>query len=102
MIYLSALTLGLLGSFHCVGMCGPIALAIPLKTTSWSARITGGILYNLARSITYAIMGLVFGLLGQGLVMSGFQQWISIIMGIIMILSVITPWLGEYKLLFEL
>lgn len=91
MIYLSALTLGLLGSFHCVGMCGPIALAIPLKTSSWSSRITGGILYNLARSITYAIMGLVFGLLGQGLVVSGFQQWISIIMGIIMILSVITP-----------
>lgn len=91
MIYLSALTLGLLGSFHCVGMCGPIALAIPLKTSSWLARISGGILYNLARAITYAIMGAFFGLLGRGLVMSGFQQWISVIMGCIMILSVITP-----------
>lgn len=91
MIYLSALTLGLLGSFHCVGMCGPIALAIPLKTSSWLARISGGILYNLARAITYAIMGAFFGLLGRGLVMSGFQQWVSVVMGCIMILSVITP-----------
>jgi len=91
MVYISALTLGLLGSFHCVGMCGPIALAIPLKTDSWLARIFGGVLYNLGRAITYAVMGAVFGLLGRGLVMSGFQQWVSIIMGAIMILSVITP-----------
>ena len=91
MVYISALTLGLLGSFHCIGMCGPIALAIPLKTDSWLARIFGGVLYNLGRAITYAVMGAVFGLLGRGLVMSGFQQWVSIIMGAIMILSVITP-----------
>ena len=91
MVYISALTLGLLGSFHCVGMCGPIALAIPLKTDSWLGRVFGGILYNLGRAITYAVMGAVFGLLGRGLVMSGFQQWVSIIMGAIMILSVITP-----------
>lgn len=91
MVYLSALTLGLIGSFHCVGMCGPIALAIPLKTTSWLARISGGVIYNIGRAITYAVMGAIFGLLGRGLVMSGFQQWISVIMGTIMILSVITP-----------
>ncbi|RUT79397.1 sulfite exporter TauE/SafE family protein [Ancylomarina longa] len=91
MVYLSALTLGLLGSFHCVGMCGPIAIAIPLKTNSWLARISGGVLYNVGRAITYAIMGAFFGLLGRGMVMSGFQQWVSVIMGAIMILSVITP-----------
>ena len=91
MVYLSALTLGLIGSFHCIGMCGPIALAIPLKTSSWLARITGGVIYNIGRAITYALMGAVFGLIGRGLVMSGFQQWISVIMGAIMILSVITP-----------
>ena len=91
MVYLSALTLGLIGSFHCIGMCGPIALAIPLKTSSWLARITGGVIYNIGRAITYATMGAIFGLLGRGLVMSGFQQWVSVIMGTIMILSVITP-----------
>ncbi len=80
-----------MGSFHCVGMCGPIALAIPLKTTSWLARISGGVIYNLGRALTYAFMGAIFGLLGRGLVMSGFQQWVSVIMGAIMILSVITP-----------
>ncbi len=91
MIYISALSLGLLGSFHCVGMCGPIALAIPLKTDSWLSRILGGVIYNLGRAITYAIMGAVFGFVGQGLVMSGFQQWVSIIMGAVMIISVLLP-----------
>ncbi|WP_372644453.1 sulfite exporter TauE/SafE family protein [Ancylomarina sp.] len=99
MIFLSALTLGLLGSFHCVGMCGPIALAIPLKTNSWLQRILGGLIYNFGRAVTYAIMGAVFGLLGQGLVMSGFQQWVSIIMGAIMIISVLAPSL--YKNRFD-
>ncbi len=99
MIYLSALTLGLLGSFHCVGMCGPIALAIPLKTDSWFIRILGGLIYNIGRAVTYALMGAVFGLLGQGLVMSGFQQWVSIIMGAIMIVSVLAP--NLYKNRFD-
>lgn len=90
-VFLSALSLGLLGSFHCIGMCGPIALAIPLNTKSWLTRAVGALIYNIARAITYAIMGLVFGLLGRGIAMGGFQQWISIIMGSIMILSVISP-----------
>ena len=88
---LSALTLGVLTSFHCAGMCGPIALALPLKNDNWVTRIFGAILYNLGRSVTYAILGFVFGLAGQGLVMSGFQQWVSIIMGLVMVLMAFFP-----------
>jgi sulfite exporter TauE/SafE len=88
---ISALTLGLLGSFHCIGMCGPIAVALPLKNDSWFTRIFSALLYNLGRTLTYGVMGLVFGLLGSGFRMAGLQQWASIIIGIIMILSVIFP-----------
>ncbi len=90
-ILLSALVLGLMGSFHCAGMCGPIAIALPLHGNSISQKIFGGTLYNLGRTLTYGVMGAIFGLLGQGVEMIGFQQKISVVMGAIMIISVVFP-----------
>ncbi len=98
---LSALVLGIFTSFHCAGMCGPIALALPLKTDNWFTRIFGASLYNIGRSITYAIMGLLFGLIGQGLVMSGFQRWVGIVMGAIMVLSAFFPALFKTTFNFD-
>ena len=91
MQYWQALLIGLLGSFHCVGMCGPIVIALPLKDTSWPNRIFSSLLYNGGRSITYGIMGMLFGLLGRGLYLGGVQRWVSIGLGAIMILSVLFP-----------
>ncbi len=90
-ILLSALVLGLMGSFHCAGMCGPIAIALPLHGNTVPQKIYGGVLYNLGRTLTYGVMGAIFGLLGQGVEMIGFQQKISVIMGSIMIISVLFP-----------
>ena len=90
-ILFSALILGLMGSFHCVGMCGPIAIALPLHGNTIPQKIFGGTLYNLGRTITYGIMGAIFGMLGQGIQMIGFQQKVSVIMGSIMIISVLFP-----------
>ncbi len=69
-----ALTLGFLGSFHCAGMCGPIAIALPLGENNWLQKFYKTLLYNLGRTITYGILGAIFGLLGQGLVMVGFPS----------------------------
>lgn len=99
-ILLSALVLGLMGSFHCAGMCGPIAIALPLHGNSIPQKIFGGALYNLGRTLTYGVMGAIFGLLGQGVELIGFQQKISIVMGALMIISVIFPSLfrNQYNL----
>ncbi|MHC1706129.1 MAG: sulfite exporter TauE/SafE family protein [Bacteroidales bacterium] len=91
MDWIQALLIGILGSFHCAGMCGPIALALPLKNTSPASRVLSSLIYNAGRIITYGILGLVFGLLGRGLYLGGLQQWTSIIVGAIMILSVVFP-----------
>jgi len=91
MFLISALVLGLVGSFHCVGMCGPIAVALPVSNKNWLSRISGTFLYNIGRAITYGVMGAVFGILGEGIQLGGFQKWVSIAMGTIMILSVIFP-----------
>jgi uncharacterized protein len=88
---LAALSLGFLGSFHCIGMCGPIAMALPLGRESKFKRIAGSILYNSGRLTTYAVIGLCFGLLGKGFVIGGYQQILSIALGVIILLGVLIP-----------
>lgn len=90
MIYVwSALSLGLISNFHCLGMCGPIALAIPVKSDSTSSRIASILLYNIGRIFTYAILGAIFGFFGQGLFLMGIQQQISIILGAIIVIGAV-------------
>jgi uncharacterized protein len=91
MYWMQPLIIGLLGSFHCLGMCGPIAVSLPLKEYSWGTRIYSSLLYNFGRIITYFLLGLIFGLLGLGISIWGIQQWVSIGAGTLMILSVAYP-----------
>ncbi len=95
--YILAIVTGLVTSLHCIGMCGPIAVALPLGNKKWIGKVGGALLYNIGRTVTYALIGAVFGLLGQGIRMAGFQQWASIIIGTLMIMSVIFPALFKDK-----
>lgn len=97
-LIIAAISLGLLGSFHCIGMCGPIALALPVHQYSPLKKYLGIFLYNLGRVITYTFLGLIFGLLGQSFFLGGFQQVLSIIIGVLLLLSVIltnTKWFSS-------
>ncbi|KAA3625540.1 MAG: sulfite exporter TauE/SafE family protein [Flavobacterium sp.] len=85
----SGFILGLLGSFHCVGMCGPIAFVLPLDRKSKSRRFWQILLYHTGRIFTYSLIGLLFGFLGRGLYLFGLQQKISILTGVLMIGAVI-------------
>jgi sulfite exporter TauE/SafE len=82
---------GLVGSLHCIGMCGPITLALPVFRNAPITLISSRILYNLGRTVTYAFMGALIGLLGQGFSLVGAQQWLSIVAGILLILIVLIP-----------
>jgi len=87
----TAFTLGFIGSFHCVGMCGPIALALPVKSKSTWVFVANRLTYNLGRISTYSIIGFLFGLLGLGLALAGIQKGVSVALGIIVILVVLLP-----------
>jgi hypothetical protein len=87
----TAFTIGLVGSLHCVGMCGPIAIALPLGSKSIANRLTGTLLYNFGRIFTYGLLGALFGTIGKGLELAGIQKWISIALGIVMIGWVVFP-----------
>jgi uncharacterized protein len=83
----TAFVLGLVGSLHCAGMCGPLALALPQAGRNASAFFAGRVAYNLGRIITYCGMGLVFGLLGKTLALAGLQQWVSIALGVLLLVG---------------
>jgi sulfite exporter TauE/SafE len=80
------MALGLFGSFHCVGMCGPIALSLPIRSENPLAKFGGTLLYNSGRVVTYVLLGGVFGLAGMSLAFFGFQQWLSIVLGVAILL----------------
>ncbi|RPD48310.1 sulfite exporter TauE/SafE family protein [Hymenobacter sediminis] len=86
---------GVLGSFHCVGMCGAIALALPGRSGASSLGAgsfgAGRLLYNLGRTTTYAVLGALAGLLGHGLRLAGLQQSLSVASGCLILLLVAVP-----------
>lgn len=90
MLY-SAFIFGLISSLHCIGMCGPIALMIPVDRTNPAKKTTQIITYHLGRLTAYALIGLVFGLVGKGFFLAGIQQRLSVFIGVAMIITILTP-----------
>lgn len=82
---ISALVLGFLGSFHCIGMCGPIALSLPVAHLKGYRKLIGILVYNSGRVLTYTAAGLLFGVVGLSFKFVGWQQWLSIVLGSILI-----------------
>ncbi len=89
-LILAAFSIGALGSFHCIGMCGPLALSLPLSGNPGS-KFIGAFLYNAGRVVTYAVFGLLFGLIGQSAALFGWQQWVSILAGLVILLFILLP-----------
>jgi hypothetical protein len=83
----TAFLLGLVGSLHCAGMCGPLALALPAAGSTTPAYVLGRVAYNAGRIITYCALGIVFGLAGWTLLLAGLQRWVSIALGVALLLG---------------
>jgi sulfite exporter TauE/SafE len=92
---LAAFIVGLFGSLHCIGMCGPIAIALPVPDSNNLSFFMGRILYNLGRVVTYAFLGAVLGLIGSKIALAGAQQVVSVVLGVIIIIAVLLP--QKYK-----
>ena len=84
----AGLILGAFSSLHCIGMCGPLALALPVKHLAvWQQRFAA-FMYNAGRILTYSILGLLFGMAGRSIYIAGFQQWLSIISGVVILVFI--------------
>lgn len=89
LLIVPALILGLSGSLHCIGMCGPLMMRLPFvnsKNTFLSLT-----LYHGGKTLTYALAGVLFGLMGQGFTLIRWQQGLSIIAGLALLLITFFP-----------
>lgn len=91
----SGFVVGILGSFHCIAMCGPIAIALPAGSTAWMSYVAGRILYNTGRIITYVLLGALMGSIGGLFALAGMQQAVSIAVGCLMLLALFLPSIGS-------
>jgi sulfite exporter TauE/SafE len=86
----TAFLLGFLGSAHCAGMCGPLAIALPVDRRSRSTLLAGRLAYNFGRLATYCTLGAVIGLIGGRLALAGVSRWVSLIAGTVILLGLFT------------
>mgnify|MGYP001204068179 CR=1 FL=1 len=88
-MFYAAIILGLMSSLHCLGMCGPLVFALPVRTTNKWNKLFKYLLYNIGRITTYALLGMVSGLIGKGFVAAGMQKMLSVGAGIFIIAAII-------------
>ena len=82
-----AFALGLLGSLHCAAMCGPLLLALPVPAGGAGRFIVGRLIYQSGRILTYALLGIFAGLAGRSIFLAGMQRWLSISLGVLLLLG---------------
>jgi sulfite exporter TauE/SafE len=95
----TALVMGLAGSLHCVGMCGPLALSLPMQQREgdkggWKAVL----LYNAGRIGVYSLLGAIIGALGRVVWLAGLQAYLGLLLGVIMLLLAFGAFQVEYKI----
>jgi len=82
-----AFMIGLMGSVHCIGMCGPLAFAVPSLKKGWFFIVADKLIYQFGRTIAYCILGIVIGLIGKQIWLAGFQQIVSILSGLLIVIA---------------
>jgi sulfite exporter TauE/SafE len=83
---ISAFIIGLAGSLHCVGMCGPLMISLNSNGSRKSFAS-----YHTGRLLVYSGLGLAFGIVGQGLALLEVQRVLAIIMGVFIIILYAVP-----------
>lgn len=78
-----------MGSLHCAGMCGPLVLMSPVAGNSRAAFIGSKLLYHAGRLTTYGVIGMLFGMIGESLAFAGFQRWVSLAVGALMLAALV-------------
>ena len=98
MLLATAIVFGFLGSLHCLGMCAPLLWAVPENPEKRARWWINKLIYNAGRITTYAVLGLLVGVIGEGVSLVGWQQHISWITGVVLILGLILSiWGGRIR-----
>jgi len=94
-LIISALGLGFASGFHCIGMCGPIALSMGLTKKQATNYYLQNLTYQFGRIFTYALLGALLGIIGEGFEFAGFQQYLTVAVGILLIIMALFSFGGK-------
>lgn len=94
-LVISALALGFASGFHCIGMCGPIALSLGLTKSQAINYYLQNLTYQFGRIVSYSFLGAVLGIVGQGFEMAGFQKYLTVLVGVLLILMAVFSFGGK-------
>jgi len=83
-MFLTAFMLGLAGSLHCIGMCSPLVMA---ATNLRGSHFVNRLVYNMGRVFSYGLLGLIAATFGSLFQFNGFQQVLSSVLGVFLILA---------------
>lgn len=81
--------MGLLGSVHCIGMCGPLVMALPISNLNAIQKVVAIILYHVGKIATYGLLGLIVGFFGKQIPFYNVQQHLSIVIGSLILVYVL-------------
>ncbi|MBK8442725.1 MAG: sulfite exporter TauE/SafE family protein [Sphingobacteriales bacterium] len=95
LLFGTGFSIGILGSFHCVGMCGPLALALPVHQLDTARKSLAIGLYNIGRAVSYSILGGILGAVGMSFSFFKLQQVLSIIAGVFVLAVLLSAYLGS-------
>lgn len=85
-----AFFIGFFGSVHCIGMCGPLAFAVPSFHSNRLLVLADKLMYQAGRVLSYSVLGVVTGIIGRELWLSGMQQSLSIVTGILIVMAALS------------
>lgn len=94
-LIISAIGLGFASGFHCIGMCGPIALSMGLTKKQSTNYYLQNLTYQFGRIFTYSLLGATLGIVGKGFELAGFQQYLTIAVGILLVLMALFSFGGK-------
>ena len=90
-----AFFMGLIGSLHCVAMCGPLLMALPASGKAHTQIVINRLIYQIGRILTYGALGALIGFISVGATYKGWQQGLSLLTGILLIGMALFTFLGH-------
>ncbi len=93
--------MGFTGSLHCAGMCGPIVWIMPFQMFKGAQKVLAMVLYHTGRISVYALLALVLHSF-RNLFNPTIQQYISVILGSILLLTGILSFFSNHLLQVKL
>lgn len=83
---------GILGTAHCIGMCGGFAVSIGLGATSYKKNLQRQLIYSAGRIFTYSFLGCIAGYVGMRMAgdltsLGNVQSILCIVAGVLLVVQ---------------